>query len=297
MLIAVVCGCLASSGISFSTNSAQPAWLLTGGLGGIPRYRARRRWHEVPVENIGASYSRYSSDLQDESSIEQQQRKCRERATSDGIALAAEFEFADKAVSDTKRVRDGLNAMLDAARARRFNVLYFESLSRLARESVITMPMLKELVYVHRVRIVSVTEGIDSSQANWDLIANFMSWVHEQYLKALRSAVLRGQEQSILNDWSTGHWCFGYGSEPILGSEKGRRGRNARPRKRIIVNEEDARWVKHIFNWFVNEKWSLDRIARELTKLGASKDHRSSTKGWHHDYVKRVLRNEKYIGV
>ena len=62
-------------------------------------------------------------------------------------------------------------------------------ISQLA-ESVITMPMLKELVYVHRVRIVSVTEGIDSSQNNWDLLANFMSWVHEQYLKVLREAVL-----------------------------------------------------------------------------------------------------------
>lgn len=189
MLLAVVCGCLASSGISFSTNLAQPEWLLTGGLGSVSRACPRRRRNEVPVENIGASYSRYSSDLQDESSIEQQQRKCRERAITDGVGLSPEFEFADKAVSGTKRIREGLSAMLNAARDRLFNVLYFESLSRLARESVITMPMLKELVYVHRVRIVSVSEGIDSSQSNWDLIANFMAWVHEQYLKALRAAV------------------------------------------------------------------------------------------------------------
>ena len=80
------------------------------------------------------------------------------------------------------------------------------------------MPMLKELVYVHRVRVASVTEGIDSARDNWDLLANFMSWVHEQYLKALRAAVLRGQEQGVLNDWSAGDWCFGYASEPIPGS-------------------------------------------------------------------------------
>jgi len=297
VLIAVVCGCLASSGIGFSTNSAQPAWLLTGGLGSVPRAFPRRRRTETPIENIGASYSRYSSDLQDESSIEQQQRKCRERATADGVSLGTELEFADKAVSGTKREREGLNALLDAARERNFNVLYFESLSRLARESVLTMPMLKELVYVHKVRIVSVSEGIDSSQNNWELLANFMAWMHEQFLKSLRSAVLRGQEQVVLNDWSVGDWCFGYGSEPIPGSEKARRGRNPRPRMRVIINAEHARWVKQIFDWFVVEKMTLDRIARELTKLDAPKDHRSSTKGWHHEYVKRVLRNEKYIGV
>ncbi len=132
--------------------------------------------------------------MQDESSIDQQQRKCRDRATADGVSIQTEFEYADRAVSGTKRDRDGLAAMLAAARERRFGVLYFESLSRLARESVLTMPMLKELVYVHRIRVVSVSEGIDSAQANWDLLANFMSWVHEQYLKGLRAAVLRGQE-------------------------------------------------------------------------------------------------------
>lgn len=295
-LIAVVCGCLVSPGSIFSTNPAHPDW--TGvRVGAVRPSHSRRRSPELPQEHIAASYSRYSSDLQDESSIEQQQRKCRERATADGVPLVPEFEFSDRAVSGTKSVREGLTAMLEAARDRRFQVLYFESLSRLARESVITMPMLKELVYVHRVRIVSVTEGIDSSQSNWDLIASFMSWVHEQYLKALRSAVLRGQEQCVLNDWSTGDWCFGYGSEPIPGTESGRRGRNARPRMRVVVNHDHAAWVVRIFTWFVGEGWSLDRIARELTRLGAPKDHRSTTKGWHHEYVRRVLRNEKYVGV
>lgn len=187
--------------------------------------------------------------------------------------------------------------MLAAARAGRFRTLYFESLSRLARESVITMPMLKELVYLHRVRIISVSEGIDSSQNNWELMASFMSWVHEQYLKALRAAVLRGQEEAILNDWSVGDWPLGYASEPIPDSEKGRKGRHPRPRKRVVICEEHAQWVRRVFQWFVVEKQSLDWIARELTRLNAPKDHRATTPGWHHDYVKRLLRNEKYIGI
>ena len=187
--------------------------------------------------------------------------------------------------------------MLDAARAGRFGTLYFESLSRLARESVITMPMLKELVYVHRVRIISVSEGIDSSQNNWELMASFMAWVHEQYLKALRAAVLRGQEEAVLNDWSVGDWCLGYASEPIPDSEKARRGRHPKPRKRVVIHEEHAAWVRRVFQWFVEEKKSLDWIARELTRLNAPKDHRATTPGWHHDYVKRLLRNEKYIGI
>lgn len=142
--------------------------------------------------------------------------------------------------------------------ARQVSSLYFESLSRLARESIITMPMLKDRVYNHRIRIVSVSEGIDSSQANWDLIANFMSWMHEQFLKNLRAAVLRGQEHAILQDWSCGDWCFRYASEPIPGSERGRKGRHSRPRMRVVINPEHAKWVRQIFHWFVGTQWPCD---------------------------------------
>jgi hypothetical protein len=60
------------------------------------------------------------------------------------------------------------------------------------------------------------------------MLANFLAWMHEQFLKTLRAAVLRGQEHALLNDWSAGDWCFGYTSEPIPGSEAGRRGRDAK---------------------------------------------------------------------
>jgi len=128
-------------------------------------------------------------------------------------------------------------------------------------------------------------------------MANFMAWVHEQFLKALRAAVLRGQEETILNDWSNGDWCLGFGSEPIAGSEVGRRGRNPKPRKRLVINRDRAEWVVWMFQRFFVDGWSLGRITRELTRRGAPKDHRSHTPGWHRDYVKRVLRNEKYVGV
>ena len=73
--------------------------------------------------------------------------------------------------------RTGLNAMLAAAEAGKFKVLYFHSLSRLARESVISLPLLKHLVYNLGVRVISVTEGIDSDNTAWELIAHIMSIV------------------------------------------------------------------------------------------------------------------------
>lgn len=246
---------------------------------------------------MAASNARFSSVIQDESSIEQQQRKCRDRAVQDGVPIASEFEFADFAISGTKRERVGLNAMLAAAEEGKFQVIYFESLSRLARESVISMPLLKQLVYVWRIRIVSVSEGIDSAQPNWELIAQFLSWTHQQFIKTLRDAVLRGHQHSVINDWSAGDWCFGYSSEPILGSENGRKGKNAKPCKRIVINAEQAAWVRRIFEWIVIDGWSMRRIAKELTRRNVPKDHRATKPGWHPDYVQRILKNEKYIGL
>ncbi len=93
-----------------------------------------------------------------------------------------------------------------------------------------------------------------------------------------------------------GDWCFGYQPVPIPGSEVGR-GRNAEPRMQYRIDPETAPWVVRIFEWFVKERRSIRWITKELTRQNAPKDHRSWTPGWHHDYVRRVLSNRKYVGV
>ena len=82
---------------------------------------------------------------------------------------------------------------------------------------------------------------------------------------------------------------------PGTGSQ--RKGRNDRQQKRYIIVPTEAAWVVRIFNWFVIERKSLNWIARELTRGGAPKDHRSTTPQWTHALVADLLKNRKYIGV
>lgn len=171
-------------------------------------------------DGSAGSYARFSSNQQSEKSIADQQRECREMAVRKGHRISPEIEFSDYAVSGTKRHRAGLDAMLAAAEAGEIKVLYFHSLSRLSRESVITLPLLKHLVFNCGVRIISCTEGIDSNDTAWELIAHIMSIVHEQYLKDLAANVLRGQAGTVLSGQCVGDYCFGYTSEPIPGSEQ-----------------------------------------------------------------------------
>ena len=270
-------------------------------FGSNPISRSRKRQESdspntQETSDGSSSYSRYSSDNQREESITDQQRQCQEKAKLNEHQIVPDLEFYDEAVSGTKLHRTGLDALLAAAKAGRIKTLYFYSLSRLSRESVITLPLLKQLVYNYGVRVVSVTEGIDSNDTAWELIAHIMSIVHEQYLKDLAANVFRGQEGAVLTGLCVGDYCLGFTSVAIPGSELGRRGRNVKPRKMYVIDPVTAAWVARIFHWFVHDHRSLRWIARELNRLAAPKDHRASKPHWLHQYLPRLLRNRKYIG-
>jgi hypothetical protein len=181
----------------------RPATAITSG----PIRRGRKTDGPECDEPTG-SYSRYSSDLQSPESNADQQRQCRDKALLNGHRVSSKLEFSDEAISGTKRHRAGLDALLATAEAGRIKVLYFHSLSRLSRESVIRLPLLKNLVYNCGVRIISVTEGIDSNNTGSELIAHVMCIVHEQYLKDLAANVFRGQEGAVLAGFSAADMQF-----------------------------------------------------------------------------------------
>jgi DNA invertase Pin-like site-specific DNA recombinase len=217
------------------------------------RSRGDRAGESGLGHDVGASYSRYSSDQQDSKSIADQQRECRNKAAKEPLEIASDLEFYDEAVSGTKPSRDGFDQMMQAAKQGAFNVLFLYDVGRLARESVISMPTLKLLVYVHKVRVISVTEGLDTAQEGWEVLATILCLHHERYLFYLAKNVFRGQEGNVLDGLSVGDHCFGYDSVPIEGPPKRRRGRNARPEKKYVIIETEADWVRRIFFWLVRD--------------------------------------------
>ncbi len=278
----IVCRFLALVGIVLSTNSAHPpARPDSDAEAGdfardvCRRRRRRRKTKKGKGDNddegdaTAASYSRYSSEHQREASIADQQRRCRDAAEENSHRLLPDNEYSDAAVSGTKLRREGLDRLLRDAERGEFRVLYFYSLSRLARESVIGMLILKRLVHTYGVRVISVTEGIDTERDSWELLATIVNLIHERFVKGLGEDVFRGQEGALLADYSVGDWCFGFGSEPVPGTEKSRRGRNAKPRMRYVVQDVEASWVLRIFRWFVIDRRSICSIVRELNSRNA----------------------------
>jgi DNA invertase Pin-like site-specific DNA recombinase len=210
------------------------------------------------------------------------------------MAIDPRFEFADEAVSGTKLKRAGLDAVAAAKRGE-YQVLFFQSLSRLARESLISMTVLKDLVFNHNVRVVCFGEYLDTSYPGWEMVANNLSMLHELFLKHLSQNIRRGHEHAMRLGYALPDGPFGYAVEHAPGTERGK-GRGQKCRTIYVIKEPDAGWVRQIFHWFTVDRWSITRIAQELTRRGAPKDHRATTKKWRPDYVRRLLSNPRYIG-
>src|SRR5436190_13060700 len=105
-----------------------------------------------------ACYARYSSDLQRETSIEDQVRSCREYAERNNWLWQADQVFTDSGISGASlERRPGLAAMLDhAARSPRpFDVLVVDDSSRLSRDAADALRTVQRLTFAG-VRIVFV---------------------------------------------------------------------------------------------------------------------------------------------
>ena len=240
-----------------------------------------------------ASYTRYSTSMQDESSLDQQKDRCREKASQLGMGISSDLEFSDAALSGTKPDRKGVSDLINAAETGLIDVVIVDALSRLSRELVFTISTLKNLIEVHGVRFISASESIDSAQGNWELISVVKGFSNQDFIKALRAAVIRGQSHAHMNGYSTGTFPFGYKSVPKEGTEFGRL---RKLRKEIMPYEDHAQWVRKVFDWFVKDKMLIQQITKVLTKLEAPKDHRSTVKHWNHQSIALLLSNKYYIG-
>jgi len=82
------------------------------------------------THELAIIYARYSSDLQRQSSIDDQIRECRAYAERLGMAVVA--TFSDAATSGTQISRSGLDAAIEALSANPRAVLVAEALDRLS---------------------------------------------------------------------------------------------------------------------------------------------------------------------
>jgi predicted site-specific integrase-resolvase len=92
-----------------------------------------------------ALYARFSSENQKESSITDQFRNCERRASRERWQIVQRYK--DEGISGSSNQRPGYQAMLQDAKAKRFDLLLVDDLSRLTRDEAELITTRKCLVF------------------------------------------------------------------------------------------------------------------------------------------------------
>jgi site-specific DNA recombinase len=228
-------------------------------------------------------YARYSTDQQNESSIEDQVRVCTEYAKAGGMRVAQRWE--DKGISGAALGnRPGVIHMQEASLARSFDVLLVADLSRLSRSQA-DLPKLIDRLVAKGIRVIGVQDGYDSSRKGSKVQAGFSGVMGEWFRDMIKEKTHTALETRAKARRPTGGKCYGYSS--------------GAPRA-IVKAEADV--VREIFRRYVAGdgcRAIAARLNRAHVPSPGSRWHGRKERrcaGWMGSAVRVILRNLLYTG-
>jgi len=240
-------------------------------------------------------YSRLSRDEDVElNSLTNQQNILREYALKNGYEVVG--ESADDNISGMHFNREGINQIYQAVEEKRIDAVIVKDLSRLGRHRTQTALFI-DFLRENDVKVLSVTENIDTSNEDDELMIGFKGIFNDMYArdisKKIRAGYLQKQKQGIVMIPP-----FGYYKDKNTGE--------------VVIIEECAEIVRKIYSLYL-EGYGIKNIAKYLNeqkikspsyyqkkylnkKQGYHKPEITSRGLWEHTGVKRILVNEFYIG-
>jgi len=195
-------------------------------------------------------YARYSSQAQNEQSIEGQLKDCYAFAEREGYTVIE--EYIDRARTGRSDDRPEFQRMIKDAEKRKFQYIIVWKLDRFARnryDSAIYKAKLKKF----GVTVLSVMERITDSPEGI-ILEGLLESMAEFYSANLSQNVKRGQRETM----SKGKWCGGsipYGYTPVDG--------------RLVPDERTAPTIKYIFEQYaagVRKRDIIDELNRRGVK-------------------------------
>ena len=232
-----------------------------------------------------AIYARYSSDLQSDSSVEDQVRLCSELAKSK--AWEVFDHYADAGLSGASLMRPGIQALITDALDGKFDIVLAEALDRISRDQEDIAGVYKRMEFAG-VGIVTLSEGPISS-----LHIGLKGTMNALFLKDLADKTRRGLRGRVERGKSGGGIAYGYDVVKRLDVE----GNPLRGDRSI--NEDQAAVVRRIFEDYARNQ-SPRAIASQLNAEGVPSP---SGKTWSQSAINGnrrrgtgILNNELYVG-
>ena len=225
-----------------------------------------------------AVYCRVSTDKEDQiNSFESQKRYFAEI-----IGRRTEWElcgiYADEGVSGTSTAkRREFNRMMEDARAGRFDRIITKEVSRFARNTVDALTFTREL-RGRGIGVEFVNDGINTLEPDAELRLAIMGSIAQEESRKTSSRVKWGQTRRMEQGVVFGRSLLGYDVKD----------------GQLTINQEGARIVRKIYQWYVFGGMSSAGIAKRLTEEGIRTAR--GNREWNSGVVIKILKNEKYCG-
>ena len=241
-------------------------------------------------------YTRLSNDDDPEwNSLQNQERICREFAAQRGDQIVG--QSADDNISGMNFSRRGLSQLTAAVETGRVDGVLVKDLSRLGRHRTQTALFI-DYLRERGVRVLSVTEGLDTFQEEDDLIIGVRGLMNDYYAKDIGKKIRAGYRQKQ-RDGIVITPPFGYWKD--------------RNTDEIKIQPEAAETVRMVYTLYL-EGCGQKEIARQLNELGrktpaqlraehCGREVRAAHKTqdgkylWTYASVKNILVEESYTGV
>ncbi len=159
-----------------------------------------------------AVYTRYSSDLQNPTSSEDQIRNCRAAANDKGWDVLDEYIRSDEELTGRTMVgREGLADLMRLAqqRPRPFDCILIDDTSRLGRYLPDVLRESDKLLF-HGVFIYFVSDRLDTREESSRIVHLVKGYGDERYSKDMARKIHRGQEGRIRKGYTAGGSIYGY---------------------------------------------------------------------------------------
>lgn len=236
-----------------------------------------------------AIYCRVSTDDQERegTSLQTQLEACLKHAESKGYDVAYRLR---EAFSGLSLQRPELDKLRELVRSGQIDTIVIYSLDRLSRDPTHGVILTEEMAK-HGVKLEAVSEDVGTSELGKliNYIRGFAAKLEAEKIKerTARGRVARAKEGRVTGGF---HICYGYDYLPVAQKGGGRR----------TINETEAKWVRSIYSWLVDEGLTTGAIRNRLIAMGAPTKSQTldpkKGKPWCKGAVLAILKNPSYCG-
>ncbi len=238
-------------------------------------------------------YARYSTELQNPSSTDDQIRNLREKLIETrGGTFRKDLVFADAAMKGSWSDRPEFTRMVAMATKKppELDVIVAEHTDRLGRDAA-DLHLLYRSLEFSGVRLITLS-GVDTLAPQSHLTFALETIMASAYPKELSTKTRRGLEGRALAGYATGGLPYGYRGKKVTGDD-------GKQRTHIEIDPERAKVVRRVFELYLGGK-SFNVIARILNdeKLPPPRVFAKNRRtGWKDSTIRAFLHNESYLGL